>query len=150
MKKFLRNNIVIVGLTFLIPGIISFLIKDSFASYKMLNKPPLSPPMIVFPIVWSIIYILISISIIRVKDDSEDNLKLYYVSLILNAIWTPLFFLFKWYFVALIDLAVLFFTVIRMYLKYKKWDDLAGILLIPYMLWLSFAFYLNFYVMLFN
>lgn len=150
MKKIFKNNIIIVALTFLIPGIIAFLIKDSFMAFKALNKPPLSPSPIVFPIVWSILYILLSISIIRVKDENDDNIKLYYLSLILNAIWTPIFFGLKWYFLALIDLVILLYTVIRMYKKFKEYDDISAYLLIPYIVWLIFAFYLNFSIMVMN
>ena len=150
MKKILKNSIVIVCLTFLMPGIISLLIKDSFKTYNLLNKPPLSPLSFIFPVVWSIIYLLISVSIIRVKDNINDNIKLYYKSLILNIIWTPLFFLFKWYFIALLDLIMLFISVIKMYKHFKKDDDLSSALLIPYLLWLIFAFYLNLYIVIFN
>ncbi len=103
-----------------------------------------------FPIVWSILYILLSISIIRVKDENDDNIKLYYLSLILNAIWTPIFFGLKWYFLALIDLVILLYTVIRMYKKFKEYDDISAYLLIPYIVWLIFTFYLNFSIMVMN
>lgn len=150
MKKLLRKSIVIVGLTFLLPGIVSFLIKDSYSKYASLNRPPLSPPAFIFPVVWSIIYLLISIAVIRVKNDKRFNLKLYYISLIINTLWSPLFFLFNWYFIALIDLILLFYSVVKMYKNYKTTDDLSALLLIPYMLWLIFAFYLNLYVSIFN
>ena len=138
------------SLTFLIPGIISFAIKDSFNTYKFLNKPVLSPPSIIFPIVWSVIYILISISIIKVKDKDDDNLKLYYVSLLLNALWTPIFFKFKLYFIALIDLIVLLYIVIEMTKKYKKYNKISSYLLVPYLVWLVFAFYLNLSILVLN
>lgn len=149
MKKVLRKNIVIVGLTFLIPGIIAFLTKDSFKIYKSLNKPIFSPPSIVFPIAWNILYLLMSIAFIKVKDDDE-NLYIYYIQLILNALWTPIFFLFKNYFLALVELIILFTLVIYMTFKFYKDDKVTFYLLLPYILWLGFAFYLNLFVFLYN
>lgn len=149
MKKILRKNIVIIGLTFLIPGIIAFLTKDSFKIYKSLNKPIFSPPSIVFPIAWNILYLLMSIAFIKVKDDDE-NLYIYYIQLILNALWTPIFFLFKNYFLALVELIILFTLVIYMTFKFYKDDKVTFYLLLPYILWLGFAFYLNLFVFLYN
>ena len=150
MKKILKNNFIIVGLTFLVPGIISFIIKDSFNTYNYLNKPVLSPPSIIFPIVWFIIYVLMSISIIKVKDIDDDNLKLYYISLLLNALWNPIFFKFRLYFIALIDLIILLYTVIKMIRKYKEYNKISAYLLLPYLVWLVFAFYLNLSILVLN
>lgn len=149
MKKILKNNIVIVGLTFFIPGIVSLLIKNTFSMYKSLVLPKLAPPGILFPIIWSILYVLMSISIIRVKDD-DKNIIIYYVQLVLNAIWPLIFFLFKNYLLALMELIVLFIVVIYMSYLYKNDDKISFYLLIPYIVWLSFAFYLNTFVYLYN
>ena len=149
MKKILKNNIVIVGLTFFIPGIVSLLIKNTFSMYKSLVLPKLAPPGILFPIIWSILYVLMSISIIRVKDD-DKNIIIYYVQLVLNAIWPLIFFLFKNYLLALMELIVLFIVVIYMSYLYKNDDNISFYLLIPYIVWLSFAFYLNTFVYLYN
>ena len=117
MKNILKKNIVIIGLTFLIPGIISFLIKDSFAMYKSLVQPKFSPPAYFFPIAWSVLYLLMSIAAILTKEN-DKCLKLYYLQLFFNIIWTPIFFLFKNYLLALIDLLVLLGTVLCMTYKF--------------------------------
>ena len=149
MKKILKNNVVIVGLTILLPGIISLIIKDSFSIYKNLVQPKFSPPSYLFPIAWSILYILMSIAAIFVKENNKC-LKTYYFQLFLNIIWTPIFFLFNNYLLALIDLFLLLGSVLYMtYLFYKE-NNKTIYLLIPYILWLLFALYLNYFVYLYN
>ena len=150
MKKFFKNSVVIVGLTFLIPGIIALITKDSFSTYKELVQPKLAPPGIVFPIVWNILYLLMSIAGIIAKNEDENNIKIYYFQLILNALWTPIFFTLKLYFPALIELIILLITVICMTNRYKEYNRVTLYLLLPYIAWLLFALYLNFAVMVLN
>lgn len=150
MKKFLNKNIVIIGLTFLIPGIIAILTRDSFKTYKLLVRPSFSPPAILFPIIWNILYLLMSIAVILVKNEDENNLKIYYLQLILNAIWTPIFFLFKLYYLALFELIILLLVVIYMTYKFHKYNKNTLYLLMPYILWLLYAFYLNLFVAIYN
>ena len=142
MKKFLKKNIIIIGLTLLLPGIVAFLIRDSFSTYKDLVQPMFAPP-------WTILYILMSIAAIFVKDN-DKCLKIYYIQLLLNIIWTPIFFSFGNYLLALIDLIFLLLLVIYMtYLFYKE-NSKTIYLLIPYVLWLLFAGYLNLFIYLYN
>lgn len=149
MKEFLKKNIVIIGTTLIMPGIVAFLIKNSFASYKDLVQPKFAPPSFLFPIAWTLLYILMSISAILVKDN-DKCLKVYYLQLILNVIWTPIFFLFNSYLLALIELVILLGIVIYMtYLFYKE-NNKTIYFLIPYILWLCFAFYLNYFIYIYN
>lgn len=150
MKRILNKNITIIVLTFFIPGIIAFLLKDNFNSYKFLVKPKLSPPGILFPIVWNILYLLMSISIIKVKDNDDNNLKIYYFQLILNALWSPIFFALNNYLLALIELVILLVTVLFMFYKFFNENKASGYLLVPYILWLIYALYLNYFVYLYN
>lgn len=149
MKKFLKKNIIIIGLTLLLPGIVAFLIRDSFSTYKDLVQPMFAPPSYLFPVAWTILYILMSIAAIFVKDN-DKCLKIYYIQLLLNIIWTPIFFSFGNYLLALIDLIFLLLLVIYMtYLFYKE-NSKTVYLLIPYVLWLLFAGYLNLFIYLYN
>lgn len=149
MKKFLKKNIIIIGLTLLLPGIVAFLIRDSFSTYKDLVQPMFAPPSYLFPVAWTILYILMSIAAIFVKDN-DKCLKIYYIQLLLNIIWTPIFFSFSNYLLALIDLIFLLLLVIYMtYLFYKE-NSKTIYLLIPYVLWLLFAGYLNLFIYLYN
>jgi len=150
MKKIFNKNIIIIVLTFLIPGLIAFIIRDSFSTYKLLARPRLSPPGIIFPIVWNILYLLMSISVILVKEKDRNNLKIYYIQIILNALWSPIFFVLKNYLLALIELNILLITVLFMFYKFCRESKVSGYLLIPYLIWLIYAMYLNYYVYLYN
>lgn len=149
MKRFFKNNIVIIGLTLIIPGVISFLIKDSFGIYKSLVLPKFAPPSYLFPVAWSILYILMSIAAILTKED-DKCLLVYYVQIILNALWSPIFFLFNSYLIALIELVILLITVCYMVYIFYNENKTTIWLLLPYILWLLFALYLNYFVMIYN
>lgn len=152
MKKQLHliELIKMLAIPLIVGGLSAFLTKDSFTSYQEMNKPPLSPPGIVFPIVWTILYILMGISMyLIVTDDSiskEDRKGIYIaygIQLFLNFIWTPVFFVLKNYFLASIILALLIGFVWRWLVAMFRKNKLAGGLQIPYMAWCIFAFYLN-------
>ena len=111
-------------------------------------QPSLSPPAIVFPIVWTILYGLMGISAARVsvKEPSGNRslgLNLFVVQLVVNFFWSPIFFQAKAYGFALIWLLALWFLVFGMILSFEKTDKIASYLQIPYLLWLTFALYLN-------
>lgn len=149
MKKFLKNNVVIITSTLVLPAIIAFIIRDSFQTYKDLVQPKFSPPSYLFPIAWTILYIFMSVAMIKVKRNDKCT-KIYYLQLLLNIIWTPIFFLFKNYLLALIDLTVLLIVVLYMIYVFYKEDKNTIYFLMPYILWLLFAFYLNYFVYLYN
>ncbi len=145
MKKIINKELI---LNIIIPlgigAIVGFLSNPSV--YKEINRPLLSPPSIVFPIVWSILYIFLGIGNYKTKNTSKN----YKIQLIINFIWPYLFFRLKWYFVALLWLLLLIFFVIRMLIDWKKKSKLAFYLNIPYLIWLLFATYLNIGVFLLN
>lgn len=122
--------------------------------YENLNLPSFAPKGIIFPIVWSILYILMGVSsyLIWKKDQNLRSypLEIYYISLILNFFWSIIFFRFELYSSALIWLITLLVVVIYMTKLFYKEEKLAGILQIPYILWLIFAGILNLYVILLN
>lgn len=121
-------------------------IMSSFIDYEILKSPFLAPPSIAFPIVWTILYILmwISYGILDDKKLIDKNLNiLYYVQLGVNALWSIFFFVLKWrlfsfFWILLLDVLVIW-MVIRMYKK----DKTAWLLQIPYILWILFATYLT-------
>ena len=128
-------------------GVIIGLITSKFNDFDSLVKPFLAPPAILFPIVWTILYILMGISygILKNKSLTDANVDfIYYSQLIVNALWPIFFFVLKWRlfsFFWIILLGVL--VAIMIYTFYKK-DKVAGLLQIPYILWVLFATYLNF------
>ena len=123
-----------------------------FNEYKNVIKPPLSPPGVLFPIVWTILFILMGISIYRVTNniDNKNLVILYYAQLIVNALWTPIFFGLNSYLFAFIWLLLLLILVVIMTIKFYNVDKVSAYLLIPYIIWLLFAGYLNLGVYLLN
>ena len=116
----------------LLLGTIVGLITNS--GYKDMIQPSFSPPGIIFPIVWGILYILMGISNYLVP-----NNKYYYPQLIINLLWSFIFFTFKLYLLAFLWIIVLIVFVILMIKEYYKSNRLSAIIQIPYLLWLIFA-----------
>ena len=130
----------------LLVGIVSSLLTNM--NYMVLNKPPLSPPGIVFPIVWTIIYLLIGYSSYRMRED-KDSLKLFYTSLAINGLWSIVFFNLENYLGGFILIIILIILQIFILIRFKK-DKVSYILDIPYLIWLIFASYLSLGVYILN
>lgn len=128
-------------------------ITSNAINYNDLIQPFFAPPSIIFPIVWTILYVLMGISygILENKGliDSQIN-SIYYLQLTVNALWTFIFFVFKWRFFAFIWILILDALVIDMVIKFYKKDKIAGLLQIPYLVWISFATILNLAVYILN
>ena len=132
-------------LPLIIGGIVG-MITSGYMDYNDLIKPTLSPPGIVFPIAWTIIYLLIGISYTMLKEKGEvakETKQLYYSQLVFNYLWTFIFFVFKLRLLSVLWIIILDVLVIIMTYQFYKQNKLSGILLIPYVLWLLFATYLN-------
>ena len=129
------------------------LITSKAINYNDLIQPAFAPPSFLFPIVWTILYVLMGLSygILENKGlvDAEIN-SIYYLQLTVNALWSFIFFVFKWKLFAFIWILILDALVINMIIKFYKKDKTAGLLQIPYLLWISFATVLNFAVYLLN
>lgn len=111
-------------------------------------QPPLSPPAIVFPIVWGILYALMGISAARIyasapSPDRNKGINLFIAQLIVNFFWSLIFFNARAYGFAFLWLLLLWGLVLVMILQFRRVDPLAAKLQIPYLLWLTFAAYLN-------
>ena len=129
-------------------GLVGFLLRDDIKVYSTLEKPPLSPPGLVFPIVWSILYLLMGIScyLIYVTPHSPGRkkaLQLYAVQLAVNLVWPFLFFGKEAFLVAFIWLILLVVLVAAMIVQFFRVRPRAAYLQIPYLLWILFASYLN-------
>ena len=137
----------------LLSGAAIGLLTSGSMDFDMLEKPPLSPPAILFPIVWTILYVLMGVSYGLVKDrstpDSTDSL-VYYLQLGVNLLWPVAFFVLKWRLFAFFWLLLLDALVIIMALRFCRKDKTAGRLQIPYTIWVLFATYLNFGVWILN
>ena len=142
MQKLIKNILIPV----IMGGIIGLII-NPFMNYQDLNKPPLSPPGIIFPIVWTILYIIMGYSFY--KQDGQ-NKTIYYTQLVVNGLWSIFFFVFKWYLFSFIWIILLIILVIIMIKEFYKVNKLSGLINIPYLIWLIFAAYLSFGVYLLN
>lgn len=107
--------------------------------YKTLNKPSFAPPGYVFAIVWPILYILIAISIYKVKDKNKNYLKALIINYFSNQVFSFFFFSIKSPFIALIDTIVVLISSLFLYLESKKDNKVSSRLLIPYILWNIYA-----------
>ena len=101
-------------------------------------------PKWIFPVVWTILYVLMGISSYLVYEKEEELPKIYINQLIVNLLWSFIFFTFKWYTFAFIWIIFLFILVIKMILTFKEIDKTAAYLQIPYAIWLIVAAILNF------
>ena len=115
--------------------------------YQNLNKSNLNPPGYIFGIVWPILYFLMSISAYRTFNSIKN---LFYIQLILNTIWSWLFFSFHMPLISLIDINLLIFLNIFILFKMLKVDIFSGVIYLPYIMWLVFASYLNVFIVLYN
>ncbi len=157
MKKFnLKAFIIAVAIPLAVGGLSAFLTRDSMAQFDMINKPPLSPPAILFPIVWTLLYILMGIAsyIVYASDCAPGTIKIslttYAIQLVFNFFWSILFFGCKMYLSAFVWLIFLLMLIIMTTLLFYIVDKWAGYLMIPYILWVIFAGYLNFSIYLLN
>lgn len=144
---------IIYSLLPIIGGAIVGLITSGYMDYQDMIKPPLSPPGIVFPIVWTILYILMGISYFIATKDNEDNKELdqiYLLQLFVNFIWPIIFFVLGMYFTAFLWIVLLIILVIVMIKELLKNNKISGYLQIPYLIWLLFATYLNLGITLLN
>lgn len=150
-KKSLIINIAIPLLT---GGLSALITGGGFKDYSDVVKPAFSPPSWMFPVVWTVLYILMGISSYLVWERDESKKRsptaIYAVQLFLNFMWPIFFFSFNAYLFSLIWLLLLWAFVLAMIVEFYKVSKLAGLLQVPYLIWLTFAAYLNLGVFLLN
>ena len=141
-RKPLSVSLLISLGTGVIAGFLTFI---SMEQYQEMYRPPSSPPGWVFPVVWLILYTLMGIAAYRIymKDPKAEVLKLYLIQLAVNFLWPILFFNFGWQLFAVVWLLLLWYLVFVMIKEFAKIDEGAAKLMIPYLIWLTFASYLN-------
>lgn len=132
----------------IILGSIVGLIVDT-TSYSMVNKPSVSPPGVVFPIVWGILYLIMGYSYYKSNRD-DGTKKVYYAQLIVNLLWSFWFFSFKLYLFSSLWILLLIVLVIDMIVRFYQDKKVLGYINLPYLVWLIFAFYLSISVYLLN
>ena len=130
-------------------GLAGFLSREGMDLYSStVTQPPLSPPSILFPIVWGILYALMGFGAARIymavpSKMRSKGINLYVTQLVVNFFWSLIFFNAQAFGFAFIWLLILWFLVLWMFLNFRKVDQLAAYLQVPYLIWLTFAAYLN-------
>lgn len=144
-----RLLFICIAIPLMIGTLAGLLAKNSMEVFSLVDKPPFAPPAWLFPVVWTILYTLMGISAyIILTSDAEfaeiaEAMRLYIYQLVVNFLWPTFFFNFKWYFWAFLWLVLLWILVFLMIRKFYKINKLAALLNIPYIVWLTFAGYLN-------
>lgn len=135
-------------------GLSGFLTRNAMQTYQSLVQPPYAPPPSIFPIVWTILYFLMGISAYLIyvskSADKKQALGLYAAQLAVNFAWPFIFFIAQQYLLAFICLVVLWLIVFKMIYSFYKINKRAALLQIPYIVWLTFAGYLNLAIYLLN
>ena len=137
-------------------GGLAALLSGGMDLYKELDRPPLSPPGWVFPVVWSALYLLMGYASYRVLESGAESMQIrrawifYGLQLAANFLWPLLFFGGQKYLAALLLLTLLWVLIFLTIRAFTEAEELAGDLLIPYLLWVTFAWYLNLGIFLLN
>lgn len=157
MWKKYKPYIVSIAISLGVGVLAALLTKDNMNIYDRIVMPPLSPPGWLFPVVWTILYVLMGISSARIwlkgKEEGIDvtsSLKVYGWQLAVNFIWSLVFFNMQAFLLAFAWIIVLWALIYTMIKKFKEIDHLAAKLQIPYLLWVTFAAYLNFMIWILN
>ncbi len=153
MKNKYLSLIIILSVTFLasgIGGVITSFSKEPW--YSTIKLPTFGPPDWVFAPVWTSLYILMAIAAwhIWVNFKNRKILNIYYIHLIFNGLWSLIFFGLHNILLALIDLFIILFFIILLMKKYYELNKFSFLLMVPYLLWSSFAFVLNFTIFILN
>ena len=145
MKKFIKAILIPI----IIGGLVGILIAPNI-DYNTLIKPTFSPPSYLFPIVWTILYLLMGVSYALIENISRKTKNIYYIQLTFNALWSILFFILKWRLISIIWIIISDILVITMIIQMYKQKKIAGLLQIPYLIWILFATYLNLFIYILN
>ncbi|MDO4812330.1 MAG: TspO/MBR family protein [Eubacteriales bacterium] len=154
MKIQWKRLLVSLAIPLGVGALAGILTKDSMMQFSLLNKPPLSPPGWLFPVVWTALFLLMGFASYLVsRSDSARKrpaLILYAIQLLVNFFWSIFFFNFEWYLFSFLWLALLWVLILLTIRAFWRISPVAGILLIPYLLWVTFAGYLNLAIYLLN
>ncbi len=155
MKIDWKKLIICIAIPLAVGGLSAFLTKDAMSAFEQTKQPPLAPPSLAFPVVWSILFVLMGIASYLVlvsgkRERSKTALTVYGIQLIFNFFWSIIFFNLEAYLFAFIWILALWaLIIITAYLFYGI-SKPAGYLMLPYILWVTFAAYLNLGIYILN
>ena len=154
IKPYVISVLIALG----VGGLAAFITSGNMDLYDNIVKPPLAPPSWLFPVAWTILYVLMGVgSAIIYTMRCQANpalrsgaLRIYALNLIVNFFWSIIFFNLRAFLFAFIWIMLLWFIIILMILSFKKVNKTAAYLQIPYLLWVTLAAYLNFMIYILN
>lgn len=142
-----KSLIISLAISLGVGALSALLSRNSMDIYDFINQPPLSPPGWVFPVVWTILYILMGVAAWLVWQEGgaerRGALEIYALQLVFNFFWTLIFFNAQRYGLALIWILILWGLILATVRAFRRVSPVAAKLMIPYLLWVSFAVYLN-------
>ena len=141
-----KNLITAVAIPLAVGGLSAWITKDGMKAFETVNQPPLTPPMWLFPVVWSILFVLMGIAsylVVMQKGEDTKALTLYAVQLIFNFFWSIWFFNLGWYLFAFLWLVALWILILATTVAFYRISKPAAWLMLPYLVWVAFAGYLN-------
>lgn len=156
MKIEWKKLLIALGIPLAVGGLSALLTGGFSDSYVNLNQPPFAPPGWVFPVVWTVLYLLMGYASYRIwvapvaMDQKIPALVFYLGQLLVNLIWSPIFFRWELRLTAFFVLLALWLLILLTIRFFSRIDEKAGDLLLPYILWVTFAGYLNLGVFLLN
>ncbi len=157
MKKETKSYIIAVLIPLIVGGVSALLTSGNMNLYDKIIQPPLAPPPVLFPIVWTVLYVLMGISsgiIYNSKNGTaaqrNNALAVYGLQLFVNFFWSIIFFNLNAFLFSFILIIVLWLFVILMIIRFYKIDKTAAYLQIPYLLWVTFAAYLTLAIYILN
>ena len=157
-KGYIPSFLVSIAIPLAVGLLSALLTKNNMSIYDEIKTPPLAPPAILFPIAWSILYILMGVSSFIVYHNknhenerwAKEGLTYYIISLVFNFLWSILFFNARVFAIAVVCLLILLFFIIKTVLAYFRVKPTSAYLQIPYILWVAFAAYLNIAIAILN
>ncbi|MEE1138161.1 MAG: TspO/MBR family protein [Acutalibacteraceae bacterium] len=156
MWKKIKPYVISVAIALGVGGLSALLTAGNMDLYSQIVQPPLAPPPWLFPVVWTVLFIFMGISSAMIftsdapKRDVNNALTVYGINLFLNFFWSIIFFNMRAYFFAFIWLIALWITILVMIIKFIKIKPVAGYIQIPYLIWVTFAGYLNLAIYILN
>lgn len=157
MWKKIRPYVISVVIALAVGGISALLTMNNMDLYSKIEQPALAPPPWLFPVVWTILYVLMGIGAALVynrkdfkPEETRNALIIYAINLALNFFWSILFFNLEAYLFAFIWLVALWIVIIAMIISFRKVSPVAAYLQIPYLIWVTFAGYLNLAIYILN
>ena len=152
-----KTYVISILVTLAVGGLAALLTNGNMMIYDEFVKPPLAPPAFLFPVVWSVLYVLMGIGAARILiygnglgKKTADALKVYIIQLAVNFFWSIIFFNIQAFLVAFIWLIFLWILIFVMLRRFAVIDKVAAIINVPYLLWVTFAGYLNIMIVLLN